>query len=129
MIDCCDNSGGRVILTIDGDRYSARTTVTIRPTNIERDMGANQDGTPFVTTKPMPAEAEITLSDRCGLNLDKLINACHIDGTIQLVDMNKTYLFTRATVIGRPEIDTESGEIKGIKLGSMFARQINTAAA
>lgn len=123
-IQCCDNSGGRVIVTIDGVRYSARSSVTIRPTVIEREAHANQDGTIYVTTKPVPAEAEMSIGDRCGLNLDVLQAACHIDVTIEIVDMNRTYLFTQATVVGRPEIDSESGEIKNLKVASAFVKQI-----
>lgn len=113
---CCDNSGGRVVLTIDGQKYSARSSITLRPTNIEREAEANQDGTPYVTTKAVLAEAEFNLSDRCGLDLEKLVYACHIDATIELVDMKKTVLFSKATVVGRPEIDTETGEITNLKL-------------
>lgn len=126
-IDCCDNSGGRVALRINGVTYSARTQVVIRPTTIDREAKANQDGTLAITTKPVPAEADITLSDRCGLNLDALVNNCHVDATIEIIDMNRTYLFTKATVVGRPEIDSESGEIKNLKIVSALVRQIDNA--
>lgn len=124
-VNCCDNSGGRVILTIDGVRYSARSSVTIKPTTKETEAGANQDGTLFVTTKPVHAEAEMTLSDRCGLSLEALTHDCHVDATIEIFDMNRTYLFTRSTVVGRPEIDSESGEIKGLMIASSFVKEIN----
>ncbi|MDX2265446.1 MAG: phage tail tube protein [Hyphomicrobiales bacterium] len=124
-MQCCDNAGGRVELTIDGQRYRPRASITIRPTSFEREAEANADGTIFVTTKPMPAEAEFTLSDQCGLTLETLVNACHIDATITLVDMaNRTYLFSQASVVGRPELDTESGEISGLKIVSQLARQL-----
>lgn len=81
-IPCCDNSGGRVALKIDGVIYSARSSVTIKPTNIEREAKANHDGTMYTTTKAVPAEADITLGDRCGLDLNVLVAACRIDATI-----------------------------------------------
>lgn len=124
MADCCDYSGGRVRLTINGIVYSARSALTVRPTNIEREAGANQDGTLFVTTKPVPAEAEINLGDKCGLNISDLTNQCHIDGTLELIDMKKQWLFTRSTVVGRPEYNTETGEITGLKLVSASAQEI-----
>ena len=127
MVECCDNSGGRVEINVGGVRYSARSSVTIRPTPFEREAGANQDNTIYVTTKPMPAEAEVTLSDRCGLKLDDLVAGCHIDVTIRLTDMKRTYLFTRASVVGRPEIDTESGEISGIIFASAAVKTLEDA--
>ncbi len=123
-IPCCDNSGGRVALTIDGVSYSARASVTIRPTNVEKEAKANHDGTIYTTTKAVPAEADITLSDRCGLDLETLTKACHVDATIQLIDMSRTYLFSKCSVVGRPEINSEDGEIKGLKLASMATKSI-----
>lgn len=121
-IPCCDNSGGRVSLTINGDagpkKVSLRGSVTIRPTTKETEALANSDGTMYVTTKAVPAEAEIMISDRCGLTFADLLN-CTIDATIQLIDMGRTYLFTRARLVGRPEIKTEDGEISGLKVASV----------
>jgi len=123
-IDCCDNSGGRVELKIDGKLYRARGSFTIRPTTFSRDVGANSDGSIYVTTKAEPAEVEFTLSDRCGLNVSQLIKGCHIDATIRVIDMKKTWLFSMASVVGRPEYDTESGEIRGLKLVSGNVRVV-----
>jgi len=121
-IPCCDNSGGRVALTFNGPqgpkKVSVRGSVTIRPTTIETEAEANQDGTMYVTTKAVPAEAEITLSDRCGLTLDDILG-CSVDATIDLIDMKRTYLYTRSRVVGRPEINTENGEISGLKIASV----------
>ena len=123
-VQCCDASGGRVIITIDGIKYSSRSAVTIKPTNIEREAKANMDGTMYVTTKPMPAEADFSMSDTCGLDLETLISKCRIDATFEIFDMNRTYLFSKASVVGRPEIDTETGEIKNIKLASAFVKTV-----
>lgn len=98
--------------------------VTIRPIHFSREVGANQDGTIFVKTKAEPGEAEMSLSDKCGLKLDELMDQCWVDVTIRLVDMRKTYLFTQASIVGRPEIDSESGEIKGLKIASARVRMI-----
>jgi len=124
-MDCCDNSGSRVVITVDGVRYSARSSITIKPTTFEREAGANQDGSIFVNTKPQPAEMEVTLSDRCGLNLESLMQACHVDVTADLFDVNRTYLWTRASVVGRPELDTETGEIKNVTFVSASPKQID----
>lgn len=121
---CCDNSGGRVVLTVNGQRFATRAGITITPTTFERSAEANDDGSIYVTTKPMPAEAEFTLSDRCGLTLEDL-DQCHIDATFDFIDMRRQYLFTKATLIGRPSIKSDSGEISGMKIVSSLVKQIN----
>jgi Phage tail tube protein len=126
-MDCCDNAGGRVELTIDGEKYSLRSAVTVRPSRISVEGGANQDGSPYYTTSPQLAEADIVLSDRCGLPTDKLINGCLVDATIRLVDVKRTYLFTRSRLTGRPSLNSENGEISGMTIMSAQARQTNRA--
>lgn len=123
MVDCCDNAGGRVSLSLNGRNVTLRGKVTVKPTTVEKEPGSNTDGSLYVTVKPVPAEAEITLSDRCGLRLDDIMG-CHVDATIKLIDMNRTYLYTRATVVGRPSIDTETGEISGLRIVSSRVTQI-----
>lgn len=120
---CCDNSGGRVTLTVNGVRYSTRSGITIMPSTFERSAEANDDGSIYVTTKPMPAEAEFTLSDRCGLTIADL-DQCHIDATFDFIDMRRQYLFTKATVVGRPSIKSDTGEISGLKIVSSLVKQV-----
>lgn len=124
MEECCDNVGGRVILTIDNVRYQSRGGITIQPTTFTKDVGAHDDGTIYVTTRAKPARASFALSDRCGLILDTLVKACHVDVTLELIDMKKTFLFTRATVIGDPSINTDSGEISGLSIVSSQVKMI-----
>lgn len=119
---CCDNSGGRVAIKVGGVTYSARSAVTLKPTTTEREAKANQDGSIYVTTKAVPAEADCSLGDRCGLDLETLMAACHVDVTIEFIDMRRTYLFTKASVVGRPEIDSESGDIKNVKFACRTVR-------
>jgi hypothetical protein len=123
-MECCDNSGGRVIFNVDGRRYQTRGGFTIAPTTFEKAAAAHDDGSIYTTTRPVPASATMTLSDRCGLTLNDLVNACHVDATIDLIDMKKRYLFTRATVIGRPEIISESGEIRGLSIVSSLVKEL-----
>jgi len=128
---CCANSGGRVALTItavDGGqrKVSIRGSVTIQETTTETEAQANSDGTMYVTTKAVPAIAEITLSDRCGLKLADLLN-CYIDATIEIIDMRRVYFFTRARMVGRPSLKTEDGEISGLKLASANVSVVEAA--
>lgn len=117
MVDCCNAAGGRVVISANGQQWSARSSVTVTPTNYERTSGANQDGSLYTTYKPMPAEADIVLSDRCGLSINDIMG-CPIDVTIDLIDVRRRYLFTKGVVIGRPQINTETGEIRNIKITS-----------
>jgi hypothetical protein len=123
-MECCDNAGGRVLFHIGNKRYATRGGVTIRPTNFSRESNANDDGSIYVTTKPEPAMAEFTLSDACGLNIRDLTDACFVDVTIDLIDMKKKYLFTKATIVGRPEYKTEDGTISGLKVSASQVKEI-----
>ena len=117
QITCCNASGGRVAITANGKQWSARSSITISPINFERSAGANQDGSLYTTYKPMPAEADITLSDQCGLVVADIMS-CPLDVTIDLIDVRRRYWFTGAVVVGRPQINTESGEIRNLKIVS-----------
>lgn len=117
MVDCCYAAGGRVRITANGKNWAARTSVTVEPTNFERRVAANQDGSIYTTTMPVPATAEIVLSDSCDMSLDDIMS-CPLDVTIELVDVRRKYLFTKAVVVGRPKIDTETGAISGLTITS-----------
>ena len=114
-MDCCYAAGGRVTITAGGAKWSARTSVTIEPINYERSVASNQDGTIYTTTKPVPASAEIVLSDSCGMKIEDIMG-CPLDVTIELTDVRRRYLFTKAVVVGRPKIDTETGAISGLTI-------------
>lgn len=117
MVDCCYAAGGRVRITAGGKQWSARTSVTVEPLNYERRVAANQDGTIYTTTMPMPATAEIVLSDSCDMVIEDIMG-CPLDVTIELTDVRRRYMFTKAVVVGRPKIDTESGAISGLTITS-----------
>lgn len=112
--NCCYAAGGRASVTINGTRVSPRS-VNIIPLNFERDVKSNQDGTIYTVMKPMPAEADINFSDACGMDINDFMG-CPLDVTIDLWDVRRRYLFTKAVVVGRPKINTESGEISGVKI-------------
>jgi len=121
---CCDASGGRVVITANGKRWSARSAVTIRPLKFERTAVANQDSTMAVMNKPAFPEADLTLSDSCGLKPEDLMG-CFINVTIDLIDMRRRYYFTKAMVLGRFEINSETGEIRNMKIASNDIQIVN----
>ena len=114
--DCCYASGGRATIAINGVVVAPRS-VSVIPWNSERDVKSNQDGSIYVINKPMPAEADINLSDACGLDIMAL-QACPIDVTIDLLDVRRRFLFTNAVMVGRPKLNTETGEWSGLKVTS-----------
>lgn len=116
-VDCCYAAGGRVRITANGQIWSARAAVTILPINFERKVEANQDGSIYTTTRAVPVEAEITLSDSCGMHIEDIMS-CPLDVTIELIDLKRRYLFTKAVVVGRPKLNTETGEISGLTITS-----------
>ena len=121
--DCCYASGGLVTVAINGIMYSPRS-VSVTPFNFERDVKSNQDGTIYTITKPVPAEADISLSDYCGLDLSAIMG-CPIDATIDFTTMRRRYLFTKGVVIGRPKINAETGEISAVKISSNTVQIVN----
>jgi hypothetical protein len=116
-MDCCYAAGGLVRITANGQLWSARSSVTVEPINFERSAASNQDGTIYTTTKPVPATAEIVLSDSCDMKIADIM-ACPLDVTIELTQVRRRYMFTKAVVVGRPKIDTETGAISGLTITS-----------
>jgi|SRR6476661_6926570 len=121
---CCDASGGRVTITIDGKHYSSRGGVRIMPSVVSKSVGMNDDGTMYTTSKAVPARAEFTLSDKCGLDPTQLIRGCKVDVTVDQIDMRRKWLYTQATVLGDPTIDSDSGAISGLSVASPFPQMI-----
>jgi hypothetical protein len=124
MVDCCYAAGGLVRITANGKGWSARSSVTIEPLNYERTVGSNQDGSIYTTTKASPPSADITLSDSCDMRIEDIM-ACPLDVTIELTQVRRRYLFTRAVVVGKPKIDTETGAISGLIITSGNVSQTN----
>lgn len=115
MANMCCTSGGRVVITANGQKWSARTAAKIDYTDNERTVVANQDGSIAVQIKPMPPKATFSISNDCNLDLDSL-EACNFDATFDMIDARMKFFFTNATRVGRPSLNTETGEISGIEI-------------
>lgn len=124
MVECCDASGGRVEMTINGKRYRSRGGITIMPMGIDKTAGVHDDGSIYTTTKAAMREASFNMSDQCDLDIDELLSGCHVDVTLKLIDMKIAYLFTKASVIGKPSINTDDGSISGIRIVSGDCKRI-----
>lgn len=127
-MECCDNSGSRFVLTVDGKNYKVRGSLTVRLGGKESTAEANSDGSMYVSNKPVLWEADLTFSDGCGVDI-KSIMECHIDVTADLIDIKRKYFLTKARAVGRPQINHETGEISGVTVVCPDARvQMRNAA-
>lgn len=106
---------GTFNFTINGRAYSPRGSWSIMPTNREIEAESNHDGTMYITSKPVPASAEGSLS---GFNdIDLIMGICDQD-VVFTFDDGDTYVFAGAAIVGRPSLNTENGELSGIKIAS-----------
>lgn len=111
-----DTKGGRFELTINGRTYSGRGKATIKPARAVRENGVNQDGTGYSTVKPMLASLDLSFDRGVGLKWDEAMMLQEIDVTFKETDAGVTHLFTDANWAGEPEIDSENGEVSGLKI-------------
>lgn len=113
-----DRKGGRVSIQISGRNFTARSSVSISPATIERTNGANRDGTGYSTIATKLASAEISFDrgERSGIVFNDAMLLEDINVTIYEEDARITHFFTAAAWGGTPSIDTESGEISGLKI-------------
>ena len=114
---------GRIQLTVDGERISARGAFDIKPTNFEREVGSNLDQTIWSSAKPMPAEAVGSI-DACSVeDFNALMDACDLTVTFSLGNPSDpdVWIFPQAVLAGRPSLNTEAGEVSDIMFKSAFA--------
>ena len=117
-------AGGRITITIGGQRYSPRGKAIIKPAQLSHELMTNHDGTVSRATKAMPATAELTF-DRGNQAIgtarpkwDSSFMLPFYDITIRETDTGVLHLFSGATIVGEPAIDTESGEVTGLSVGT-----------
>lgn len=112
-------------LTIDGEVYSPRGTWSVMPGTLESEADANLDGTIYITSKPVPAKAEGSISDRCGLSVEKLQKVKCTTITLDLDEVNRSYIFVNASIVGRPSLDISTGEISNVSIVAAQVRERN----
>lgn len=120
-------AGGRISISIAGRRFNPRGRAVIKPAMLSHEANANHDGTVYRTTKAMPATAELSFdrgSDRFAW--DSSFMTGFVDVTIVERDVGVTHLFTRATLVGEPSIDTETGEVSGLSIATDVYQKVNS---
>lgn len=115
-----DTKGGRFTLTINGRTYSGRGKATIMPARAVRENGVNSDGTGYSTVQAKLASLDLSFDRGVGLKWDERMMLTEIDVTFKETDTKArtTHLFTNANWAGEPSIDSESGEVSGLKIES-----------
>lgn len=108
---CCDANGGRVQIRVNGVAYQTRGGIKLKFLPFEREAEANDDGSIAYKIVPRPAECDITFAFNCGFD-PAIFYDCRVDLTIVFLDMAETWLMSQATLMGRPEIDSNDGTIK-----------------
>ena len=114
-----DKKGGRYTIDAgDGKTLSGRGEARIRPARATPTTGVNQDGSGYATVAPQLSEIELSL-DR-GVDRDwvesELLRAVNV--TFEEIDTGKIHFLTSANWDGRPEINSASGEVTGMKFTS-----------
>jgi hypothetical protein len=101
---------GLIRMTIQGDSYDVKGSVTIRPTNLSREAIEGLDG--YHGTKRMPKApgADGTLTDSGTLKLKTLQDV--VDGEVFFELANgKSYMLTGATFLDQAELGVDEGEV------------------
>ena len=110
------NKGGRFTLDIDGAVFEGRGKATIGPAAATRENGVTSSGAKYSTVKPRLVSLELTFDRGVGLKWDETMMLKDINVTFKETDVKLTHLFTDAAFSGEPMIDSESGEVSGLKI-------------
>jgi hypothetical protein len=115
-------AGGRITITLGGVRYSPRGSAKIRPSGVSNSIHENHDGTVSRSTMAKAVGAELSF-DRGNAaqgtqrpRWDTAFMNGFVDVTIREVDVGVLHVFSGATIVGDPVLDSESGEISGLSI-------------
>ena len=112
--DCCNSFGGRITITMGNEKLVARGEITLQMSDREVTGEANQDGSPFYTSKMMLGGGAAELTETCSGSWNERMKACKVNITVDEEDHGRQHLFTATRLIGRPEFNTSTGAISGV---------------
>ena len=124
-------AGGRISITIGGVRYSPRGKAMIKPAQVQHAAQTNHDGTISRSTVAKPAEADLTFDRGQASNgtqrpkWDINFMLPFYDITIAETNVGALHMFSGASIIGEPSINTETGEVTGISIATGNYTQTN----
>ncbi len=118
-----DTKGGRFTLEIanvggSSLSFSGRGVAKIMPSQVSLDAQANQDSTGYVTVKPELAKLELTFDRGVGLIWNAAMLLSPVNVTFTETDVGLQHLYTGASWVGEPSIDSATGEVSGVSLRS-----------
>lgn len=117
--ECCNSFGGFISIEVDGEKWSpTEADIVINPSNVEVEDMANQDGSGAFTSKPVLPSAEIKFRKPCGMKWNELMRKCRVNASIVEIDNGRTHLFTAGRIVGKPAVNTKTGEVDGLKVVS-----------
>ena len=114
--------GGVASLTIDGQQYTLRGNMKVKPSTVKREGVAGQDAVHGYTEMPIVPGADCDLTTTNGLSLIDLENIVDSTVTIQLAN-GRTYVLTDAWTESAFEIDTAEGKF-GVNFGCITCEEI-----
>ena len=116
--------GGRFTLEINGRTYSGRGTATIMPARAVRENGVNMDSTGWSSVQPKLASLDLTFDRGVGLQWDEEMMLSELNVTFVETDAKVQHLYTNANWSGEPSINSDNGEVSGLKIESATYQQI-----
>lgn len=111
-----NNTGGRYTLEINGRRFSGRAKATAMTAGVSIENGANQDGTGFRTVKAQLVSLDLTFDRGIKLKWDTAMLLENLNVTWREDDAKVTHTYTDANWSGTPSLDSETGEVSGLKI-------------
>lgn len=122
-----DTKGGRYSVNINGTRYSGRGKASVKAARATPKADANRDGTAYRTVEAKLASLALSF-DRGpkdqSIPWDETMLLSDIDVTFTETDTGVTHYFTKASWVGEPETDTDTGEVTGMSVMSDQYRKV-----
>ena len=117
-------AGGRITITLGGVRFSPRGKASIKPAGLQHTVQTNHDGTISRSTAAKPIECDLSFDRGAASNgtmrpkWDSAFMLPFYDVTVAETDVGVLHMFSGASIIGEPSIDTETGEVTGLSIAT-----------
>lgn len=126
-------AGGRFTVTLNGVRFSPRGRMALSPSGLAHATNVNHDGSVSRSTMAKAVRAELTFDRGAGgagfarPKWDSSFMEGFYRVTFQETDAKVMHIFTNASFIGEPILDSETGEISGLSIETDAANYVQTA--
>jgi len=126
-------AGGRITITLGGRRFSPRGRATISGSGLAHSTNVNHDGSVSRSTMAKAVRVELTFDRGAGGSgferpwWDSEFMRPFYRVTISETDAGVRHVFTNASTIGEPILDTETGEISGLSIETDESNYVRTS--